>query len=77
MFSFSTTVLHLFFPTIPYPATITFSTAPLSGRRVEIVRKTGRVWVTQGTNTAGDGKGLQGATGTEATFLLNSPTKLP
>jgi len=58
-------------------ATITFSTAPLSGRRVEIVRKTGRVWVNQGTNTAGDGKGLQGATGTEATFLLNSPTKLP
>jgi hypothetical protein len=58
-------------------ATITFSTAPLSGRKVEIVRKTGRVWVTQGSSTAGDGKGLQGATGPEVTFLLNSPTKLP
>ena len=58
-------------------ATITFATAPIGGRRVEIVRKTGRVWVTQGSSTAGDGKGLQGATGPEATFLLNSPTKLP
>ena len=58
-------------------ATITFDTAPIGGRRVEIVRKTGRVWVTQGSSTAGDGKGLQGATGPEATFLLNSPTKLP
>jgi hypothetical protein len=58
-------------------ATITFTTAPANGRRVEIVRKTGRVWVNQGTTTAGDGTGLQGATGPEATFLLNSPTKLP
>ena len=58
-------------------ATITFTTAPASGRRVEVVRKTGRVWVNQGTSTAGDGTGLQGATGVEATFLLNSPTKLP
>jgi hypothetical protein len=58
-------------------ATITFDTAPIGGRRVEIVRKTGHVWVTQGSSTAGDGKGLQGATGPEATFLLNSPTKLP
>ena len=58
-------------------ATITFTTAPASGRKVEVVRKTGRVWVNQGTSTAGDGKGLQGATGPESTFLLNSPTKLP
>ena len=58
-------------------ATITFTTAPTNGRRVEVVRKTGRVWVNQGTSTAGDGTGLQGATGPEATFLLNSPTKLP
>jgi hypothetical protein len=58
-------------------ATITFTTAPANGRRVEVVRKTGRVWVDQGTSTAGDGTGLQGATGPEATFLLNSPTKLP
>jgi len=58
-------------------ATITFTTAPANGRRVEVVRKTGRVWVNQGTSTAGDGTGLQGATGPEATFLLNSPTKLP
>ena len=58
-------------------ATITFTTAPISGRKVEVVRKTGKVWVTQGTSTAGDGKGLQGATGPESTFLLNSPTKLP
>ena len=58
-------------------ATITFATAPTSGRRIEVVRKTGRVWVDQGTSTAGDGTGLQGATGPEATFLLNSPTKLP
>jgi len=41
------------------------------------VRKTGNVWVDQGTSTAGNGLGLQGATGVEATFLLNSPTKLP
>ena len=58
-------------------ATITFTTAPASGRKIEIVRRTGRVWTTQGSSTAGDGKGLQGATGPEATFLLNSPTKLP
>tara|TARA_B100000674_G_scaffold371678_1_gene314085 strand:+ start:3259 stop:17640 length:14382 start_codon:yes stop_codon:yes gene_type:complete len=58
-------------------ATITFTTAPASGRKIEIVRKTGRVWVNQGTSTAGDGKGIQGATGPEATFLLNNPTKLP
>jgi len=58
-------------------ATITFTTAPANGRRIEVVRKTGRVWVDQGTSTAGDGSGLQGATGPEATFLLNSPTKLP
>ena len=58
-------------------ATITFATAPISGRRIEIVRKTGNVWVDQGTSTAGNGLGLQGATGVEATFLLNSPTKLP
>jgi hypothetical protein len=58
-------------------ATITFTTAPISGRKVEVVRKTGKVWVTQGTSTAGDGRGLQGATGPESTFLLNSPTKLP
>tara|TARA_Y100001937_G_scaffold126114_1_gene194602 strand:- start:632 stop:2059 length:1428 start_codon:yes stop_codon:yes gene_type:complete len=58
-------------------ATITFTIAPVDGRRIEVVRKTGRVWVNQGTSTAGDGTGLQGATGPEATFLLNSPTKLP
>jgi hypothetical protein len=58
-------------------AIITFTTAPASGRRIEIIRKTGSVWVNQGSTTAGDGTGLQGATGPEATFLLNSPTKLP
>jgi hypothetical protein len=58
-------------------AVITFTTAPESSKLVEVIRKTGKVWVDQGTGTAGNGLGLQGATGPEASFLLNSPTKLP
>lgn len=56
---------------------ITFTTAPADGVIVRVTKKLGQVWYDQGTNTASNGAGLQGATGVEVEFLQKSQAELP
>ena len=55
---------------------IVFTTAPASGVKIRVTKKTGSVWYNQGETTAADGKGLQASTGKEVKFLQAFPTSL-
>ena len=58
-------------------ANVTLTTAPASGTQIKIVEKRGNTWYTAGSSTAGDGKGLQRSTTSQAKFIAGEPTNAP
>jgi hypothetical protein len=58
-------------------STLTLNTAPVSGRLLRVLRKTGHIFYTAGSGTASDGVSLTRNTSETARFLRKGTTDLP